>query len=131
MSSDVSKSEAEGQENDSYQQDCDGDELCAVKGKGKSGFKGTGFKCGMRAHKADAGRKERVKEERGIGKKEKEDTKERVDPKERDGPRESGQIQVTRGTIRGVIPIGTARRMVWRLIRGRLLNLFPISVQSV
>ena len=39
MCSDVPKSEAEGQESDSYQyeqdQDCDGDELCAVKGKDK------------------------------------------------------------------------------------------------
>ena len=55
MSSDVSKSEAEGQESDSYQyeqvQDCDGDELCAVNGKGKGGFKGTCFKCGMRGRK--------------------------------------------------------------------------------
>ena len=57
MSSDVLKSEAVGQESDSYQyeqdQDCHGDELCAVKGKGKGGFKGTCFKCGMRGHKAD------------------------------------------------------------------------------
>ena len=30
-----------------------GDELYAVKGKGKGGFKGTCFKCGMRGHKAD------------------------------------------------------------------------------
>ena len=41
----------------------------------------------------------------------KEDTKERVDPKERDGPKESGQIQVTRGKILGIIPIGTGRRV--------------------
>ena len=27
--------------------------MCAVKGKGKGGFKGTWFKCGMRRHKAD------------------------------------------------------------------------------
>ena len=63
------------------------------------------------------------------GKKEKEDRKEKVDQKE------NGQIQVTRGTIRGTIlgtsRIGTARRMVLRSIRGRLWNLFPISVQSV
>ena len=79
----------------------------------------------------DADRKEKVKEERETGRKEKEDTKERVDPKERDAPKESGQIQVTHGTILGIIPIGTARRMVLRLIRGRLLNLFLTSVQSV
>ena len=48
-----------------------------------------------------------------------------MDPKERDGPRESGQIQVTRGTIRGIVPIGTARRMVLRLIRGRLVEPVP------
>ena len=40
MSSYVSKSEAEGQERD---QDCDGDEQCAVKGKGEGGFKGNLF----------------------------------------------------------------------------------------
>ena len=73
----------------------------------------------------DAGRKERVKEEKETGRKEKEDRKEREDQKE------NGQIQVTRGTILGIIPMGTARRMVLRLIRGRLLNLFRISVQSV
>ena len=57
MSSNVSKIEAEEQENDSYQHEqdheCDGDEVFAVKGKGKGGFKGTCFKCGMRGHKAD------------------------------------------------------------------------------
>ena len=56
MSSDVSKSEVEGQESDSYQhkqdQDCDGDELCAVKGKDKDGVTGTCFNCGTRGHKA-------------------------------------------------------------------------------
>ena len=44
-------------ENDTYQyeqdQDGEGDELYAVKGKGKGGFQGTCFKCGMRGHKAD------------------------------------------------------------------------------
>ena len=47
----------EEQESDSYQyeqdQECDGDEVYAVKGKGKGGFKGTCFKCGMTGHKAD------------------------------------------------------------------------------
>ena len=66
----------------------------------------------------------------GKGDWDNEDTKENVDPKERDGPKESGQIQVTRGTILGIIPTGTARCTVLRLIRGRLLNLFPIFVQS-
>ena len=55
--SNVAKSETEEQESDSCQyeqdQDGDGDELFAVKGKGKGGFKGTCFKCGMRGHKAD------------------------------------------------------------------------------
>ena len=57
MSSNVSKSETVEQENDSYQfeqdQECDGDELFAVRDKGKGGVKGTCFKCGMRGHKAD------------------------------------------------------------------------------
>ena len=73
----------------------------------------------------DAGRKEKGKEARETGRKEK------VDPKERDGPKESGQTLVTRGTIFAAIPIGTARRMVLRWIRGLLLNLFLVSVQSV
>ena len=50
-------SETDGQENDSHQyeqdQECDGGEVFAVKGKGKGGLKGTCFKCGMRGHKAD------------------------------------------------------------------------------
>ena len=57
LSSNVSKTETEEQESASYQyeqdQECDGDEVFAVKGKGKGGFKGTCFKCGMRGHKAD------------------------------------------------------------------------------
>ena len=57
--------------------------------------------------------------------------KEKVDPKERAGPKENGQTLVTRGTIPGVIPIGMAKRMALRWIRGRLLNLFHISVQSI
>ena len=48
-------------------------------------------------------------------------------PKERDGPKEKGQPPVTRGTLLGTIPIGTAERVVWRLNRGRLWNLFFIS----
>ena len=54
-----------------------------------------------------------------------------MDPKERDGPKENGQTLVTRETILGITPIGIAKRMVLRWIRGRLLNLFHISVQSV
>ena len=42
MSSNVSKTETVEQESDSYQyeqdQECDGDELFAVKGKGRGGF---------------------------------------------------------------------------------------------
>ena len=72
----------------------------------------------------DAGRKEKEKEEKEIGRKEKEDRKEREELKE------NGQIKVTRGTILGTIlgtsRIGTARRMVLRPIHGQLLNLFPI-----
>ena len=63
--------------------------------------------------------RKKVKEARETGRQEK------VGPKERDGPREIGQILVTRGTILGTIPIGTAKLMVLRSIRGRLLNLFP------
>ena len=57
MSSNALKNETVEQESDSYQyeqdQECDGDELFAVKGKGNCGFEGTCFKCGMRGHKAD------------------------------------------------------------------------------
>ena len=51
--------------------------------------------------------------------------------KEMEDQKENGQIQVTRRTILGIIPSGTARRMVLRLIRGRMLNLLLTSVQSV
>ena len=57
MSTNAFKNETVEQESDTYQyeqdQEGDGDELYAVKGKGKGGFKGTCFKCGMRGHKAD------------------------------------------------------------------------------
>ena len=57
MSSNVSKPETDKQERDTYQreqdQECNGDEVFAVKGKGKGGFKRTCFKCGIRGHKAD------------------------------------------------------------------------------
>ena len=56
---------------------------------------------------------------------------EKVDPKERDDPKGNGQTLDTHGTILGTIPIGMAKRMVLRSIRGRLVNLFHISVQSV
>ena len=45
-------------------------------------------------------------------------------------PKGNGQTLVTRGTIHGIIPIGTAKLMVLRWIRGRLLNLFPVSLNS-
>ena len=125
MSSNAFKDETVEQESDSYQyepdQDGDGDELYAVKGKGKGGFKGTCFKCGMRGRKADRC----WQKGKGKGGKEREDRKERQDQKE------NGQIQDTRGKIPGIIPIGTAKRMVLRLIHGRQLNLFPTYVQSV
>ena len=54
-----------------------------------------------------------------------------MDPKKRDGHKENDQTLVTRGTILGIIPIGTAERTVFRWIRGLLLNLFHTSVQSV
>ena len=73
----------------------------------------------------DAGRKEKGTEARET------ERQEKVDTKERDGPRENGQTLLTRGTVLGTIPIGTAKRMVLRWIRGRLLNLLLVSVQSV
>ena len=69
--------------------------------------------------------RKRLKEARRTGRQEKEDRK------ERDGPREHGQTLVTRGTVLGTIPNDTAKHMVLRWIRGRLLNLFLISVPSV
>ena len=56
---------------------------------------------------------------------------EKVDQKDRDGPTEHGHTLVTRGKIPGIVPIGKAKRMVLRWIRGRLLNLFHISVHSI
>ena len=67
----------------------------------------------------DVGREERVKEERGTGRKEK------------GGSKGQWSNQVTRGTLLGKIHSGTGRRMVLRCIRGRLLNFFLIFVQSV
>ena len=52
MSSNVSKPETDEQESDSCQYEQD-QEVFAVKGKDKGGFKGTCFMCGMRGHKAD------------------------------------------------------------------------------
>ena len=57
--------------------------------------------------------------------------KEKADPQERECPKENSQTLVTCGSILGIIAFGTAKRMVLRWIRGRLLNLFHISVQSV
>ena len=127
MSSDAFEDESVEQERDSYlyepDQEGDGDELFAVKGKGKGGFKGTGFKCGMRGHKADRCW-QKGKGGKGDWEKKKGDRKEREDQKE------NGQIQDIHGKIPGIIPTGTAKRMVLRLIRGQQLNLFPIFVQS-
>ena len=57
MSSNALQNETVEQESDTCQHEQDqeeaGDELYAVNGKGKGGFKGTCFKCGMRGHKAD------------------------------------------------------------------------------
>ena len=130
MSSNVPKPETDEQESDSYQyeqdQACDGDEVFAVKGKGKGGFfKGTCFKCGMRGHKADrCWQKGKGKGGKGGWQKGKSGSKGNGWSK-----KENGQILVTRGTVLGIIPIGTAKRMVSRWIRGLLLNLFHISVQ--
>ena len=92
--------------------------MFAVNGKGKGGFKGTCFKCGVRGHKADRCW-QKGKGEGGKG----------------DWEKGKRWIQrkgmVTRGTILGTLPVGTAKRMVLKWIRGRLLNLFLISVQSV
>ena len=46
-------------------------------------------------------------------------------------PKENGPILVTFGTVLGTIHIGTGKRRVLRWIRGRLSNLFHISVRSV
>ena len=71
--------------------------MFAVKGKGKGGFKGTCFKCGMRGHKADrCWQKEKGKGSKGD-----------MDPKGRGGPKEIGQILVTRWTVLGTLHIGT------------------------
>ena len=66
-----------------------------------------------------------------AGRKEKTGVKEKEDRKGREDQKENGQIQVTRGTILGITPIGTAREMVLKMFRGRLLNGFLISVQTV
>ena len=51
---------------------------------------------------------------------------------EKVGPKENGQTLVIRGTVLGTIHTGTGKRTVLRWwIRGRLLNLFHISVWSV
>ena len=80
----------------------------------------------MRGHKADrCWQEERTKEARET------ERQEKVDPKEKDGPKGHGQTLDTHGTILGTVPSGKAKRMVSRWIRGQLLNLFLISVQSV
>ena len=48
---DTDEQESEWCQNE-QDQECDGGEVFAVKGKGKGGFKGTCFKCGMRGHKS-------------------------------------------------------------------------------
>ena len=57
ISCNVPNPEMVAQENGSYpynqDRECDGDELFAVKSKGKGGFKGTCFKCEVSGHKAD------------------------------------------------------------------------------
>ena len=114
----------EGQESDSYQyeqdQDCDGDELCArAKVKVVSRELASNVEC-EDTRLTDAGRKGKGKGGKGDREKGNGGTKGKVDPKERDDPRESGQVQVTRGTVLGIIPSGTARRKVLRWIRGQL-----------
>ena len=48
-----------------------------------------------------------------------------MDPKERDGPRKNGQALVTRWTIIGNIPIGTAERMVFEVDPWAAVELVP------
>ena len=123
----MSKSDREGQESHSYQyeqdQNCDGDE-CSSRAKAKVASRELVSNVEWEDTRLiDAGRKERVKEEKEPGRKEKEDPKERSDKKE------NGQILVARGRILGTRLIGTARRMVLRLIRWRPVD--PVSDLSV
>ena len=95
----MSKSDREGQESHSYQyeqdQNCDGDE-CSSRAKAKVASRELVSNVEWEDTRlTDAGRKERVKEEKEPGRKEKEDPKERSDKKE------NGQILVTRGRIPG------------------------------
>ena len=53
MSSNVSKPETEEQRSESYQYEQDQWRRSVCKGKGKGGFNGTCFKCGIQGHKAD------------------------------------------------------------------------------
>ena len=130
LSSNVSKTETEEQESASYQyeqeQECDGDEAFCRQGEGQRWFQKNLFQMwNERTKQIDAGRKEKEKEARETGRTEK------VDPNEKDGPKENSQTLVTRGTTFGTIHIGTEKRTVLKWIRGRLLNQFHISVQSV
>ena len=69
--------------------------------------------------------------QKGKGKGGKEDWEEgKVDPKERDGPKENGQTLVTRGTVLVPFQLARQKRKVLRWIRGKLLDLFQIFVQS-
>ena len=131
MSSNVSKLETEEHHSVSYQyeqdQECDGDEVYVVKGKGKGGSKGICVKCGMRGHEVDRcwQRGKRKRKQGGLGERKK------VDPNGDYDPKENCPMLVTRGTVLGTIHTGTGKRRVLRWIRGRLSNLFHISVRSV
>ena len=121
MNSNVSKTETDEQESDCCQneqdQECDGDEVFAVKAKGKIPKEHVS-NAGMRGPEAD-----RCWQKTGR--------QDKMDQKERAGPKEHGHTLVTRGKIPGIVPSGRAKRMVLRWIRDQLLNLLHISVQSI
>ena len=131
MSSKVSKTETVEQESDTYQheqnKECDGDELCRSQGRGQRWFSRELVSSAEweDTEQIDAGRNAK-----GTGGKGDWETG-KGGSKGKEWSKGEWSNLVTRGTVRGTIPSGTAKRMVLRWIRGRLLNLFPICVQSV
>ena len=129
MSSNVSKPETEEHESDPYQyehdQECDGDEVNAVKGKGKCCFKGTWFRCGMRGHsRSMLGERERKRKQGRLGERNRWIQRERmVQKKMVKSWSHVGQFLVQ-------FTVAPGKRTVTRWIRGRLWNLFLIPLCS-